>query len=946
MRSIRRLIRVITPLFFPCLLFSQQVITQQTSAGTSLQFTLDNGRVIQKIVFDNNALVADSLISRAEPTREKDHGNGSLPTASLPNSMLETDADFELNIVWTDWQAPGRKNNGDNPVTFGKKDFRLMKHNIREDKDGSKEILFTLVSGETALQVTLIYRLSPGDFYSRRKVAVCDTFQSVHFLQTISARKGRAVLLSPGDDPTHRLILLNPGGFGQPAAFRTGKAGAFTGLEYPASRNKVSPDNNQLILDFSLDYGEKLSATPIESEWVVEALTPGSSVESWFFDYVKDIRVAPAEPFTLYNSWYDLRSPEYPRVEPVNVMNQENVFRIIDLFRKNMIDKHHIHMDAFVLDDGWDIYQSDWVLRKETFPNGLKPLADKLKTLGAGLGVWFGPTGGYSFRMKRVDWMKEHGYEVVGKGRDYSMLCLGGKNYSALFEKRVSDMVVNEGVSYFKWDGIQFSCSEPDHGHPVGIYSRRAILESLIHKCRAVRKLNPATYLNITSGTWLSPWWVKYANQIWMDGGDYGFADVPSINMRDAAITYRDFVLYDDFTNKGLWFPVANLMTHGIIKGNLENVGGGNDPIDKFTNDAVLYFARGISMFELYISPDLLSDQEWDVLGDAINWAKEKKDILAKTFMIGGNPTKGECYGYVHFKDDQGILGVRNPVADPSRIMIPLDAAYGLAPGASGLVVEAVYPYRYIFPRLFRAGDSVDVALDGFETAILEVYPMPMAGSPLPAGVRFELEPDSANDWTMNIYFPSPHAVFLNPASVTSMKREGQPLNSLKDLPMPRLAAPARLVSATAIGGGDPFNGITVAIADNATGAKISCLLKPAPGYKGKDLPVLTGLVDGKETVLQVEKEKGSWYWVTMPLSPGEHVVRLSQVKGIVSENWEGTYSVWVMVQTHSEPIRITLTSPLPRPVKRSFPPLPFPPGVSVKNMKLSEGNISLSPKN
>ena len=35
----------------------------------------------------------------------------------------------------------------------------------------------------------------------------------------------------------------------------------------------------------------------------------------------------------------------------------------------------------------------------------------------------------------------------------------------------------------------------------MDIYSRRAVLESVIDKCNAVRSANPGTYLNITSGT-------------------------------------------------------------------------------------------------------------------------------------------------------------------------------------------------------------------------------------------------------------------------------------------------------------------------------------------------------------------------------------------------------------------------------------------------------------
>jgi len=383
------------------------------------------------------------------------------------------------------------------------------------------------------------------------------------------------------------------------------------------------------------EIGEKIGGNWITGEWVVVSLTPDKYVENRFFKYVDDIRITPIRPYALYNSRYDLRAPEYPGVKPENVMNEKNILQIISLFKKNMIDKHQLQLDAFVLDDGWDVYESDWVLRKKEFPRGLKPISEELSHLGTDLGIWFGPTGGYSFRMKRIDWMKKNGYEVVGKTKNDAMLCLGGKKYGDLFRKRTTDLVKNDGVKYFKWDGIQFSRSEPDHGHPVELYSRRAILESVIEKCKAVRETDPSVYLNITSGTWLSPWWVKYANRIWMQGADYGYADVPVISQRDGAITYRDFILYDDLRQQEWWFPVSNLMTHGIIKGNLERLGGEGDPIHKFSDDVVLYFARGVSMYELYISPDLLTDGEWDAIGRSMNWAKDAvTNVRVKTISI------------------------------------------------------------------------------------------------------------------------------------------------------------------------------------------------------------------------------------------------------------------------------------------------------------------------
>ncbi|MGA3014966.1 MAG: alpha-galactosidase, partial [Bacteroidales bacterium] len=737
------------------ILHAQDVKMLESAQGTREIFLLQNENVACKVIIRENHLECDSIVG--DPGWL--HSYGALPFT------LCSDANFGLQFTWTDWQAPKKVFNADNPVTFDKDDFEMTGHKFLQIENGSADLEIDFHGTNNPLLLKIIYHLDPGAFFIKRKVAVLDTTFGYHFLEKIYGFNGRisgvidscALQTSmmfeensltsktfqqgiEGASSLCSISVIKSGDFGQPVAFTFPQTGAFYGLEYPASVNLAKAESpSQCEVECSQDFGIKVGKNAIESDWVVEALVPTVNVKDWFFKYMNSIRVAADRIYTLYNSWYDLRSPEFPKVQADHIMNAQNIFNIISLFRKNIIEKHGIKLDAFVLDDGWDVYQSDWVLRKETFPNGLKPIADTLQKLGTSLGLWIGPTGGYSFRMKRIDWMKSNGYETVGKGRDYEMLCMGGKNYSALFRKRVIDFASNEGVGYFKWDGIQFACSEPDHGHPVGIYSRRAILDSLISKCQAVRDINKSIYLNITSGTWLSPWWVKYANQVWMQGADYGYADVPSISERDAAITYKDFVLYDDFKTHDCWYPVSNLMTHGIIKGNLERLGGEDDPLDKFTNDAVFYVARGISMIELYISPDLLKEGEWNAIGKAINWARDRHEVLSNTYMTGGDPSKREPYGYVHFKGSNGILTLRNPFITPVNIRIHLSSEYGLDPQASNLVLEKIYPYRWISPKLYSTGIIIDLPLEGYECAVYELYPLQEAKEPLVCGVKFDL---------------------------------------------------------------------------------------------------------------------------------------------------------------------------------------------------------------
>ena len=166
------------------------------------------------------------------------------------------------------------------------------------------------------------------------------------------------------------MLVVDSGGFGQPVAVRINPAGgAFFGLEYPAATSRITMSNTDIFqINSYQDFGAVVGREPVESDWTVEAIVPASNIKKWFFTYLDDVCVVPVKPYTLYNSWYDLRSPEYPGVKPQNVMNEANVMNIIHLFKKNMQDKHDIRLDAFVLDDGWDDYKVTGSCEKKHSP--------------------------------------------------------------------------------------------------------------------------------------------------------------------------------------------------------------------------------------------------------------------------------------------------------------------------------------------------------------------------------------------------------------------------------------------------------------------------------------------------------------------------------------------------------------------------------------------------
>ena len=915
---------LVAVLLLSCNARGQRVRSAERHTDNSTVYTLANDRVALDVTVQTGKLMQERLA--VQPAWAKEFG--------LLPSVLETDGDWSMNVMWTDWQAPLKQNNAENPVELSKRDFSVKSQSFDELEDGTTELSFDCASAYASLAVRIVYRLEPGAFYLRKKLIVSDSNRAGHFLQSIAPVDG--IVLG-------RNKIVKDGGFGQPVALQTLDGGAFLGLEYPAADNTITQTAGKYRVVCLQERGEIIGHPGLQSDWAVLGVTPNFNVKWWFMRYVDAIRVAPLKPFVLYNSWYDLRSVDYPNVPPQNAMTEQNVLRIVDLLKRNMVQKHGIALDAFVLDDGWDEYESGWALRRSAFPRGLEPISAALASMGTSLGMWLGPTGGYSFRMKRIGWMKEHGYETVGGAGNNPMLCVAGTKYAGLLTQRVTDLIATAGVGYFKWDGLQFSCSEPSHGHLPGIYSRRAVMEAVAGLAGAARAKKPDVFLNISSGTWMSPWWLRYANQVWMQGEDYGYADVPSISPRDASITYRDLVLYDDFRKNNFWFPMANLMTHGVIKGTLELLGGAEEPIEKFTNEVLLYLARGVSMWELYISPDILSDAEWDVLGRSLRWARDRFPILANTEMVGGDPKKREPYGYVHFRGRRGILAARNPWIDVSSLRVQLLPAYGIDADASDLVIEKVYPERWISPRLYKANEMIQLPLTGYETALYEVYPISEARRPLLAGVTFERAASDERRYAMTVYGITKDALLLNPAWSSSVLVNGEE-HTIDELaeripvlpePLPRKSAGVDFDSAKGL--------LTVhcVLDKSVESAELAVLLEPATAQE-KRAPDVVQVKGGGDVPLKNTAGEQKSRWFTTPLPKGEFTGGFALRLPAGMETWRGQVTFYAVCRQGERTLDVSIVPP--RAVEEPpMPPRAFPAGTIERVIKLGDAAVSFA---
>jgi hypothetical protein len=334
---------------------------------------------------------------------------------------------------------------------------------------------------------------------------------------------------------------------------------------------------------------------------------------------------------------------------------------------------------------------------------------------GAEPGIWLSPWGGYAGpRAQRLAAAKTGGYEVDDQG-----LALSGKKYYPLFHEVTVNLLKTYGINQFKLDGT----GSPDKVTPGSKFdSDFAAAIALIGDLRAIK---PDLFINLTTGTWPSPFWLRTADSIWRGGDDYGFAGVGS--NRERWITYRDSDLYGGIVRLGPLFPLNSVMLHGIIYAREAPHGLNADPYHDFANEVHDYFATGTGLQELYISAHLLSDRDLDTLADAAKWARRNAETLRDSHWIGGDPARLDVYGWASWSPGHAIISLRNPSDRPQTYTLDLAAALELPHGqpvswnaAPAFDAEQVGASH---ARELRAGTPITIELKSFEMLVWDLSP-------------------------------------------------------------------------------------------------------------------------------------------------------------------------------------------------------------------------------
>jgi len=504
-----------------------------------------------------------------------------------------------------------------------------------------------------------------------------------------------------GDVPLREIALLD---FNTANAVVTGTvrgtpivaANAFFGFEHPLANNGVDGDRVRCRMSRTLPLRAGTALT-VSS---VTGIARPSQMRRDFLTYVERERAHPYRTFLHYNSWYDIGY--------FSRFDEAAALAAIAAFGTELHEKRGVTLDSFLFDDGWDDPKTLWHFNAG-FPNGFTNVASATHRYGAAPGVWLSPWGGYGQpREERLTYGKAQGFETNDDG-----FALSGPVYYKRFRDTCIDMIRRYGVNQFKFDGTGNS-SSTFPGSPFD-----SDFDAAIHLIDELRVEKPDLYVNLTTGTYPSPFWLRYADSIWRGGEDHDFAGIGSSRQR--WITYRDADIYEHVVRAGALYPLNSLMLHGMIYArSAHNLM--TDPGNDFSSEVRSYFGTGTQLQEMYITPALLSRDNWDTIAECAKWSRSNADTLVDTHWVGGDPLRLEPYGWASWSPRKGILTLRNPSNVPQSISIDVERVFELPPGAPRRY-SATSPWamdRGRAPVQFRAGEERGIRLAPFQVLTLE----------------------------------------------------------------------------------------------------------------------------------------------------------------------------------------------------------------------------------
>lgn len=198
----------------------------------------------------------------------------------------------------------------------------------------------------------------------------------------------------------------------------------------------------------------------------------------------------------LYNSWYATTFD----------VNEEHQLALAKVAKD-------LGVEMFVIDDGWFKGRvddraglGDWTVDKKKFPNGLKPMIDKINGMGLDFGIWIEPemvNPNSDLYRAHPDWVFNFPNRQRFEGRNQLILNLAREDVYTYLHTAFSNLLKENNIKFIKWD-MNRALTTP--GFPsASVDEQRAVrikyVENLYRLIESLRKQFPDVWFeNCASG--------------------------------------------------------------------------------------------------------------------------------------------------------------------------------------------------------------------------------------------------------------------------------------------------------------------------------------------------------------------------------------------------------------------------------------------------------------
>ncbi len=288
------------------------------------------------------------------------------------------------------------------------------------------------------------------------------------------------------------------------------------------------------------------AAHPFQSVWTSIGFVPSNqnyTIDDLQFDYLykyisENTESRKAEFY--YNTWGMQR-------ERFKFGGDIRDCMTYDILHSEMHRASKIGADIFVIDDGWEEKQGEWIANKTRLKNGLKPLVDSITALGMKPGIWLSPMGidSSSERYKQHrDWVLRNPDGTPTPAQwGHPAFCMTGPFYD-LFLADCKNLVDN-GFTFFKWDalntfffntGIHLWCDDKAtaqeknerYAYLLPLYISKLMKELYEYNNKAVVEIDLTEAGRCIVG--LAP--LQYGKLFWMNNGASGYNDYSNYRAR------------------------------------------------------------------------------------------------------------------------------------------------------------------------------------------------------------------------------------------------------------------------------------------------------------------------------------------------------------------------------------------------------------------------------